>query len=97
MAILPQNVVRHELIGLRAKVTKAKDATKRNIEGNVIDETQKTLVILTKGGERVLPKAECAFLFELPNRQRVEVDGRLLVGRPEERLKKKLSGKWEVI
>lgn len=96
--ITPQNLVRHELIGLKVRVIAAKDAAKKGLAGAVIDETQKTLTIrLEKNGERMVAKRECAFEFELPDGRKVEVDGRMVFGRPEERIKKKLPGKWETL
>lgn len=40
--------------------------------------------------EKVIPKSNSIFIFTLPNGVKVQVDGRLLVGRPEDRIKKRL-------
>ncbi|RLE57585.1 MAG: ribonuclease P protein subunit, partial [Thermoprotei archaeon] len=37
---------------------------------------------------RKLIKRNCVFLFELPSGEKVLVDGRVIVGRPEERIKR---------
>ena len=97
MTITPANIVRHELIGLEARITKAVDPKKIGFAGKIVDETQKTLLIRTPQGEKQIAKKECSFEFIIPNGQRVEVDGRLLVGRPEDRMKKKLPEKWEML
>ena len=39
--------------------------------------------------EKVIPKNNCIFIFTLPNGVKVQIDGRLLIGRPEDRIKKK--------
>jgi len=92
MPITPQTLVRHELISLAVKIAKSTDST-QGLSGKVIDETYSTLRIETKGGEKTVIKENCVFIFTLPNKQKVEVDGKLLVSRPEDRIKKKLP-RW---
>lgn len=110
MPITEQNIVRHELIGLDIEAAKSKDkgiipsklgklfgASPKmgKISGAIIDETKKMLKIRTKEGEKLVEKSTCTFRISLPSGKKVEVDGRLLVGRPEERIKKKLLKKWD--
>lgn len=93
MPITPQNVVRHELIGLAVRVVGSPDPTQKGISGRVVDETYNTLVIESSGKEKSLVKSDCVFVFMLPTRERVQVDGSVIVGRPEDRIKKK-QPKW---
>ena len=93
MAITPQNLVRHELISLPVKIVKSTDPAQEKIKGIVVDETYNTLKIETKKGEKVIPKKNTVFIFTLPNALKVQVDGSLLVSRPEDRIKKKFA-KW---
>jgi len=94
MPITPENLVRHELIGLRLKVAKSSDPTQKGLYGKVVDETYNTMRIETeKGEEKVIPKANTIFIFTLPNRMKVEVDGKVLISRPEDRIKKKFA-RW---
>jgi len=93
MAITPSNVVKHELIGLKAKVVVAKNPANVGLEGKIVDESYKTLVIETKNGEKRIFKDQVALLIQLPDHQKVEVEGKLLVARPWDRIKKKLP-KW---
>ncbi len=87
-----KNIIQHELIGLHCKISDSKNKSQAGIEGKVIDETQKTIVIETiKGSKRIL-KATSTFRF-LVNGRWVEVPGKLLVGRPEDRIKKRVK-KW---
>ncbi|XRP97545.1 ribonuclease P protein component 1 [Methanocaldococcus sp. 16A] len=89
--ITPYNILRHELIGLRVEIVDAKNKAMIGIKGRVVDETRNTLVIEKENGKEVtIPKDIAVFLFEL-NECKVKVDGRLLIGRPEERLKKKIK------
>ena len=93
MPITPENVVRHELIGLKVKIVKSTDSTHEKITGKVVDETYNTLKIETKEKEKIIPKKNTVFIFTLPNGVKVQVDGSLLVSRPEDRIKKKFA-KW---
>jgi len=97
MPITPHNIVRHELIGLAVKVAESTDKTLKGLRGRVVDETYGTLKIETARGkeakEKIVAKQNNVFIFTLPNKIKVEVDGRLLVSRPEDRIKKKIP-KW---
>ncbi len=93
MAITPKNLVRHELIGLRVRVKKSTNKSLEGIKGVVVDESYNMLHI--HDGKRIkkVPKDVCVFVFTLPDGTKVEVNGKLLVGRPEDRPKKKLP-RW---
>jgi len=94
MPITPKNIVRHELISLPVTIAKSTDPTQRGLRGRVIDETYNTLKIETKDGkEKTIPKKNCIFIFTLPDKTKIQVDGLLLVGRPEDRVKKKFP-RW---
>ncbi len=83
-----KDIVRDELIGLKMKVAGSKNRYAKGIEGKVIDETRNTLVVLTNDGSRkTLLKDQGVFQFSINNKI-IEVDGKLLVGRPEDRIKK---------
>ena len=83
MTITPSNVVRHELIGLTAEVVKSRNGA--GLKGKIVDESYKTLVI---AGKRVFKDA-VTITLTLPSKQKVEVDGQILVARPWDRIKKK--------
>jgi len=93
MSITPQNLVRHELIGLKVRISKSTDSTQKGISGTVVDESYNTLKIESSGREKTVVKSNCTFVFTLPGRTRVEVDGKVIVSRPEDRIKKK-QPKW---
>ncbi len=93
MPIEPQNIVRHELIGLKVKVKRSTNKSQVGLQGTVIDETYNTIKIETNKGEKKVAKNTAIFIFELPNGKKVEVNGELLVSRPEDRLKKKFP-RW---
>ena len=90
MPITPKNLIRHELCGLRVRIKQSTDPTLRGVQGVVIDETYNMLRLETRKKEKLVPKKNCVFVFKLPSGERVEVEGKLLVGRPEDRIKKKI-------
>jgi len=84
-----KDILRHELIGLRAAVAKSTDRNAVGLSGEVIDETRNMLFLMTTKGRKSLPKDGCTFIFTLPDGRRVTVLGSLLVSRPEDRVKKR--------
>ncbi|MDI6826657.1 MAG: ribonuclease P protein component 1 [Candidatus Aenigmarchaeota archaeon] len=93
MPIIPQDLVRHELIGLEVEIKESKNPSQVGLKGRVIGETYSTLEIETKRGEKIIPKDIAIFIFKLPDGTKVQVDGKILIGRPEDRIKKKFP-RW---
>lgn len=91
--ITPQNILRHELIGLTVKVRDATNPALKGIRGTIVDETKNTLKILSPHGKLMIPKNTATFRFKLPDGIQVDVDGNRLVARPENRLKTKVR-RW---
>ncbi len=92
MPITPKNLVKHELIGLEARVVDSANIYDIGASGRIVDETRNTLVMETKKGEKTLIKDQCIFSFKIPAGW-VRIEGKILVARPEDRIKKKLK-KW---
>ncbi|HUU76321.1 MAG TPA: ribonuclease P protein component 1 [Methanoregulaceae archaeon] len=84
--ISPQNILRHELIGLDVLVVNASNPTHVGISGRIIDETRNTLVIQGKDGQKRVPKKFSRFRLTLPDGVRVEIDGSMLAMPPERRI-----------
>jgi len=93
MPITAKNIVRHELIGLKARIAKSTDPLQKRLTGKVTDETYNTFKIETSKGEKIIAKKNTIFVFTLPNKTKVEVDGKILISRPEDRIKKKFM-RW---
>lgn len=87
-------VVQSELIGLNAKVVKSTNPSCVGISGQVVDETRKTLVIRRKRENKVIVKETAVFHLALPNGTVVEIEGNAILGRPEDRVKKRLRRRW---
>jgi ribonuclease P protein subunit POP4 len=89
----PSNITKHELIGLDAKVVSSKNKDVVGVQGKVTDETRETIKLTTPNGEKTIIKNQSKFQFALPNGETVEVNGELLIGRPEIRIKKQIPKK----
>ena len=90
--ITPENLVRHELIGLDVAVIKSTNGKEIGLRGKVIDESRNTIRIETESGEKTLIKENCTFSFRLGSTW-VNVEGKIIVARPEDRIKKRFR-KW---
>ena len=93
MKITP-DLLRQEFVGLDAKVVKSSNPSQTSISGKIIKETRNTLVILHKNIEKTVIKDVAVFHFTMPDGTVVEVDGKVIVGRPENRLKKRIRRRW---
>ena len=82
--------MKYELIGIEAEVVDARNEANIGIKGTVVDETKNTLVIETEKGKKRVIKQNAVFEFKF-GKQRIRIDGKLLIGRPEERLKRKIK------
>jgi len=93
MKVTP-NIIRYEFIGTEAKVVKSKHLGYIGISGKVIDETRNTFILEHEGERKTVVKDVAIFHFRFPDGTTVEVDGKLLLGRPEDRLKKRVRRLW---
>jgi len=91
----PENLVKHELIGLVVEVADSTNPSLTGISGRVVDETRNTLVVETDGGEKRVPKACARFTFTLPDGRRARVEGLVLESQPENRINKRVK-RWKL-
>ena len=87
-------IIQHEFIDLQAKVVRSSNPNYVGIAGTIINETRNTFQILKDDKRKTIVKDQSVFHFTLPNATIVEIDGKILVGRPEERLKKRIRRLW---
>jgi len=90
--IKPQNILKHELIGLSCEIISSKNKSQIGLKGEIIDETMKTLLIETDKGRKRIEKKGTIFRIKL-NDKKLHIDGNFLFGRPEDRIKRKTK-KW---
>ena len=89
--ITSKNLVHHEFIGLKVHVTSLKNKS-LNLNGTIIDETKNTIKIEDENNrEKIIPKRDSNFVFEIPNGEKIEINGNILSIRPEDRIKKRFK------
>ncbi|MFQ6064915.1 MAG: ribonuclease P protein component 1 [Candidatus Bathyarchaeia archaeon] len=93
MKVTPQ-IVQRELIGLDANVVKSSNPSCVGISGKVVDETRNTLVIIHQNKKKAIIKEAAVFHFTMPDGTVVEINGKTIVGRPEDRIKKRFRRLW---
>ena len=87
-------ILQQELIGLNAKVVRSSHPGYMDIEGRVVDETRNTILILHKNKKKIIIKNTSVFNFTMPDGTIVEIDGKAIIGRPEDRIKKRVRRRW---
>jgi ribonuclease P protein subunit POP4 len=88
------SIVQHEFIGLETTVINNSNPCVVGITGKVVDETRNTFTILQDNIEKVVAKETSVFDFVLTDGTVVEIEGKILTGRPESRLKKRPRRLW---
>ncbi len=83
-----KNIIKSEIIGLEAEVIGSKNKDNIGIKGTIIDETKNTVVINEKkGSEKIMLKDNITINIKV-NDQTAAVKGKLLFGKPKDRIKK---------
>ncbi|QRF75989.1 Ribonuclease P protein component 1 [Thermoplasmatales archaeon] len=75
-----------ELIGHGISIRKSTNPTMNGKYGTVVDETKKTIIINDGKKNLVIPKENCNFEINY-GEKRLEISGRVIAFRPEDRLK----------
>ncbi|MCQ2737398.1 MAG: ribonuclease P protein component 1 [archaeon] len=92
--ISSKNIFYHELIGLEVQIVDSTDSYLIGLRGIIVDETKKTFLIQTNSSfngkrEKLIQKDISVFQFKVPDGTIVEIDGKILLNRPEDRIKKR--------
>jgi len=93
MKVTP-DIIRYEFIGTDATVAQSNHDGYVGLGGRVIGETKNTFMFLSEGKEKSVIKESAVFDFKFTDGTIVEIDGKLLVGRSEDRLKKSIKRLW---
>lgn len=88
MPITKENLLQHELIGLQAKIIESSEETLENREGIIVNETRNTLTLKEKNKLKTIPKSQVKLSIILPNKEKVNINGKKLIARPADRVKK---------
>ncbi len=84
---MPKEITRHELIGSEIEIISSSNPNLKGIKGKIIDETKNMLIIETEKGVKKIIKNQIKMKLNT-QRKIIEVEGKKIVGRPEERIKK---------
>lgn len=87
MGLNPKDVVKSELIGTTIKIVDSKNPSLIGKEGKIIGETKNSFKIIQKNKIKVILKDQVILDIKFKN-QIIRVNGKLLIGRPEDRIKK---------
>ena len=87
MKIQPADIARSELIGLEVEVVDAQNKSLIGLRGLIVDETKSMLSIEKEGVVKKVIKSQVTLNILFEGRT-FQIDGKVLVGRPEDRLKK---------
>jgi RNase P/RNase MRP subunit p29 len=79
-------LLKRDLIGLKAKVISSPCQPYRGMGGTVIDETKNMLILSTDRGVKKVPKKAASFLIKLEGFPPIRVEGWRLIGRPEDKI-----------
>jgi ribonuclease P protein subunit POP4 len=88
------DIIRYEFIGTQARIAQSAHLGYIGLAGPVIAETKNTLTLIHQGQPKSVIKDLATFDFSFDDGTTVEVDGKLLVGRSEDRLKKGIKRLW---
>ncbi len=93
MKVTP-DIIRYEFIGTEGKVVLSPHKDYIGLGGRVIGETKNTFTFLQEGQAKSIIKEFSVFNFTFDDGTVVDIDGKLLVGRSEDRLKKSIKRLW---
>ncbi len=93
MKVTP-DIIRYEFIGTHARIAQSAHTGYIGLAGQVVAETKNTLTLIHQGQPKSVIKELAVFDFKFGDGTTVEIDGSLLVGRSEDRLKKGVKRLW---
>ena len=93
MKVTP-DIIRYEFIGAEGKVAQSLHEDYVGLGGKVVGETKNTFTLLQEGQAKSIIKEFSVFNFTFDDGTVVDIDGKLLVGRSEDRLKKSIKRLW---
>jgi ribonuclease P protein subunit POP4 len=93
MKVTP-DIIRYEFIGTEGKVVQSSHQDYVGLGGRVVGETRNTFTFLQEGQAKSIIKDFSVFNFKFDDGTVVDIDGKLLVGRSEDRLKKSIKRLW---
>lgn len=81
-----KKLLKYEFIGNEIEIMDSKNKSLIGLKGKIADETKNMFVL--DSGKKII-KSECTFKMKIKEKT-VEINGKILVARPEDRIKKLL-------
>jgi len=88
MIPISPSIVQDEFLGLELTIVKSLNSSTVGLTGKVVNETRNTFTILQNGEQKVVIKDTSVFGLMMTDGTVVEIDGKTIMGRPEDRIKK---------
>jgi ribonuclease P protein subunit POP4 len=88
MIPISPSIVQDEFFGLELTIVKSLNSSTVGLTGKVVNETRNTFTILQNGEQKVVIKDTSVFGLMMTDGTVVEIDGKTIMGRPEDRIKK---------
>ena len=83
--ITPENITRHELIGLDTSIVESNNLQIVGLHGKIIDETKSMFTIETQTGVKNMPKENSVWKFDLDGISTI-INGKAIAKRSYERM-----------
>ena len=93
MRITP-DIIREEFVGTNGTIVSSPHSGYLDVKGMVRGETRNTFLIEQQGEMKRIVKDQAVFHFKFSDGTVVEINGKLLVGKPEDRIKKIMKRLW---
>lgn len=87
-----KNFLWNEFIGYNVQIINAVHPSYNDINGKIVDESKNTIVVNMNGKDKIIPKKAADFRFKCSTKN-IDVEGRKITFRPENRIKKIKSWK----
>jgi ribonuclease P protein subunit POP4 len=92
--IITPDIIRREFIGTQGLITESLHPDYVGLSGKIINETKNTFTFFNEGQIKSVIKEASVFNFKVEDGTIVEIEGKLLVARSEDRLKKSIKRLW---
>jgi len=83
--ITPDNITKHEFIGINTQIIESTNSQIIGLNGTIINETKSMFTINTKKGTKLIPKSHITWKFNV-NKQEIFIDGSKIQKRSFDRL-----------
>ena len=83
--ITSENIMSHELIGLRTEIVESSNSQIIGLNGTIIDETKSMIIMDTTNGTKMIAKSNNSWKFSIDNKD-VVLNGSKIAKRPFDRI-----------